>query len=233
MPIAVRGDAAGTVAYGTGAVTPGLPTGTVTGDILVMVCESQYGEAVTCSGWTEIGSSPQQEATDGTRLTVLWCRYDSTAPVNRTTNDPGDHIIARIVAFSGCITIGDPFNVTAGGTNTSSQTVVEVPSVTTTYDGCMILAAVSFGIDVGSDGTDAFVDCYNNNLTDCVPYIDDFTTSGNGGGLGFAVGIKTLKGATGVTTLETGDPCRKAMWCGALIPLGGTPIIMHHFNMME
>lgn len=214
MAIAVR--AVGAIASGAGTITPGLPSGTVKGDLLVMVCESKSGQAVTCAGWEEAPNSPQEDTTDSTRLTILWRRAQGSDA--RTTNDPGDHIIARIIGFSGVKGFGSPWDVTAGGTESTADTSGSIPGATTTVDGCMIIAACCEGIDPASNNTTGFSSWANANLASITERIDNRRVDGDGGGIGAATGIKTTAGNYGNTTVTFADSARKGLWSGALLP---------------
>src|SRR3990172_2304835 len=138
--------AAGAITSGTGTITPALPTGLQVNDILVLVFETA-NQAVTIptpngGTWTEAPDSPQGTGTAGgtaaSRITVFWSRYNGTqgAP---TTNDPGDHIVGRMFAVRGAAASGDPWNVTAGGVDATSDTSGSIPGDTTTVDPCLVV----------------------------------------------------------------------------------------------
>ena len=215
MAIAVRN--VGTIASGTGTISPGLPSGTAIGDLLVMICESKSGQAVTASGWTQAPNSPQEDTTDSTRLTVLYQRAITASPAT-TTNDPGDHVIARIIGFSGVIGYGDPWDVTAGSTESTADTSGSIPGATTTRDGCMIVAACCDGIDTASNNTTGFSGWTNASLASITERIDNRRLDGDGGSIGAATGIKTTAGAYSATTVTFANTARKGLWSGALIP---------------
>ena len=211
MAIAVR--AVGAVAASINAVSPGLPAGTAVGDILVMFVETN-NETITAAGWTQATNSPQSDATDVTRLTVLWRRATGTDAT--TTSDSGDHQIARIIGFSGCVTTGDPWNITAGGTETTSDTSGSIPGATTTTANTMVVAACSTGVDGNS--TAIFSAWTNASLVSITEQIDNGTNAGAGGGIGAATGIKSAAGAYSATTVTYSGASRKGLWSGALTP---------------
>jgi hypothetical protein len=205
----------GTVANGTGAVSPGLPASLQDNDILVMFIETN-DQTITVAGWTQAGSSPQSQATDVTRLTVFWHRYNSASPPATTTSDSGDHQIARIIAIRGCITSGDPFNITGGSSDATSSTSATIPGVTTTVDNCLVLAAC--GVTRDATSTTNFSAWANASLASVAEQMDNTTTSGLGGGFGVASGEKATAGATGNTTATLAVAGRKTYWTGALTP---------------
>src|SRR6266487_6493986 len=122
MPAAFR--AAGAVSSSLNAATPALPAGIQVDDILLLVWETsnQNGTAAptsTVGTWAEVTGSPQGTGTagtsgSGTGLRVFWARVVAgfTAP---TMSDSGDHNWAVILAYSGCVTSGNPWDVTNGG----------------------------------------------------------------------------------------------------------------------
>lgn len=211
MAIAVR--AVGAVASGTTAISPGLPTGTVAGDILVMFLETN-NEVITVAGWTAATNSPQLDATDATRLSVFWKRAvggDAT-----TTSDSGNHQVGRIIGFSGCVTSGDPWNITNGAAEALSDTSGSIPGATTTVANCMVVAACCTGTDVAST---AFFSAWTNaSLASITERIDNVVIAGLGGGIGVATGIKVAAGTYSATTVTYTTASRKGLWSGALAP---------------
>lgn len=212
MAIAVR--AVGAVGTGLGAVTPGLPAGTDVDDILVMFVQTM-NQAITVSGWTEAGSSPQSEAGAATRLTVFWKRATGGSDAT-TTSDSGDHQLARIIGFTGCVTSGDPFDVTAGGSQATPGTALTVPGATTTVANTMVLAAAAVSSD--ESNTAFFSGWTNANLTNLTERCDNVTLTGAGGGIGVATGEWASIGAYGDTTATMATSNAHAMWSGALKP---------------
>lgn len=211
MAVAIR--AVGAVAYGVGAIAPGLPAGTAADDILVMFLET-YDQAITVSGWTQAGNSPQSLTTD-TRLTVFWKRAvggDAT-----TTSDSGNHQIGRIIGFTGCTTTGNPFNVTAGGTGDGADNQGSIPGAVTDVTDTMVIAACCSGYDMGSDGTAFFSSWTNANLGSLTEQIDNFTTANNGGAIGVATGTWATTGDYGATTVSLATSTTQGLWSGALM----------------
>jgi hypothetical protein len=220
--------AAGTIASGTGTITPALPAGISANDILLLFVESA-NQAISISNqnggtWTEAPDSPQgvgaSPPTDpSTRLAVFWSRYNGTqgAP---TVADSGNHTIGRIVAIRGCIASGDPFDVTAGNTEGTSDTSGSIPGDTTTIANTLVVVAITSHYDTGADGTDAFNNTWSNaDLANMTERTDDTRTANNGGGIGVATGEKAAAGAYGATSVTLVNAAYKAMWTGALKPV--------------
>lgn len=185
---------------GTGNVIPPLPEDIRINDILLLFVESANEAVSTPSGgWAAVADSPQGTGTGGgatsTRLSVFWKRLagGETAP---TVTDPGDHVVAQILAFRGCISTGDPWDVTSGDTGASS-TSVSIPGDTTTVANCLIVLAVANATDNGTPQTSGFT---NTDLANLAERTDFNSTAGNGGGFAVATGEKAAAGAYGATT---------------------------------
>lgn len=208
--------AVGAIASGTGAISPGLPTGTSAGDLLLMFLETS-NQAITVSGWTEAPSSPQSDATDATRLTIFYkiaAGGDAT-----TTSDSGDHQIGRIVGITkGTFDAITPFNTSAGGTESTSDTSGSIPGSTTNRANCLIVAACCAGNDPVSNGTANFASWANSNLGSVTERIDNTRTDGNGGAIGVATGTFVGPGAYGATTVTYAVASRKGLISLAVQP---------------
>ena len=216
--------AAGTVASNAAAITPALPAGLATNDILLLFLETA-NQAISISNqnggtWTAVANSPQGTGTAGgaaaTRLTVFWSRYNGTqgAP---TTSDSGNHQLGRIIAIRGAATSGNPWEVTAGGVESTADTSGAVPGATTTVADTLVVAAIATALPDAS-GTANFSAWTNSNLTSVAEQTDNTVTAGNGGGLGLATGGKATAGAYGNTTVTVGTAAAKGMLSLALRP---------------
>jgi hypothetical protein len=220
---AVKFVAAGAVASGTGAITPALPSGIATNDILLLSLETG-NEAISISNqnggtWTEVTNSPQ--GTGGTRLTVFWSRYNGTQG-NPTTSDSGNHQLGRITAFRGAAASGNPWNVTAGGVESTSDTSGAIPGTTTTVGNTLVVAIIATDLP-DATGTANFSSWANGDLTAVTERTDNTVTAGNGGGLGIATGLKATAGAYGNTTVTLANSAVKGMMSIALKPEVSTP----------
>ena len=219
--------AAGAVASNAAAITPALPAGIATNDILLLFLETA-NQAISISNqnggtWAAVANSPQSVGTaggsNGTRLTVFWSRYNGTqgAP---TTSDSGNHQLGRIIALRGAATSGDPWDVTAGGTESTVDTSGAIPGATTTVANTLVVAAIATSLPDAS-GTANFSAWTNSNLSSVAERTDNTVTAGNGGGLGLATGGKATAGAYGNTAVTCATASTKAMLSIALKPAGG------------
>ena len=209
--------AAGAIASGTGTIAPALPSGLATGDILLLFVETA-NQTVSVSAsnggvWTQVTGSPQGTGTaagsTATRLTAFWSRYNGTqgAP---TLSDSGNHQSARMIAIRGAAASGNPWDVTAGGVETTSDTSASIPGATTTVANTLVVIAVAGSLPDGN-GTSNFSGWSNANLTGLTERTDNTTNAGNGGALGIATGGKTTAGAYGNTAVTHGNSAVKGM----------------------
>jgi len=216
--------AAGSVSSGAGAITPALPAGIATNDILLLFLETA-NQAISISNqnggtWTQVTNSPQSYGTAGasnaTRLTVFWSRYNGTqgAP---TTSDSGNHQLGRTIAIRGATTSGSPWDVTAGGTESTADTSGAIPGATTTVVNTLVVAAIATSLP-DANGTANFSAWTNANLTSVAERTDNTVTAGNGGGLGIATGVKATAGAYTTTSVTCGTATTKAMMSIAIKP---------------
>ena len=209
----------GAVANGINAITPDMPAGVQTNDILLLFIETA-DQAITVSGgtetWTQIANSPVTGVT-GTRLTAFWARASQYNPTSPTTADSGNHQLARMIAFRGAIQTGNPWDVVATDVENTSDTSVSFPSVTTTVADTLIVMALA-GDGPDNNSTANFSGWTNASLTSLTEYIDNRVNSGNGGLIGAASGIKAAAGATGATTATLTNDAVKAMMTVALKP---------------
>jgi len=228
--------AAGAVATSTGAITPALPSGIAANDILLL-CLETANQAISISNqnggtWTAVTNSPQGTGTAGgsgaTCLTVFWSRYNGTqgAP---TTSDSGNHQLGRIIAIRGAATSGNPWDVTAGGVDTSTGTTGSIPGATTTVTNTLVVAALVTALP-DADGTADFSAWTNANLTSLTERTDNTSSQGNGGGLGIATGVKAAAGAYGTTTVTCATGAKKGMLSIALKPAGGVSPPVANFS---
>jgi len=216
--------AAGAVTSGTKTITPALPSGIATNDILLLFVETS-NQAVSVSNpnggtWTAVTNSPQYcgtaAGTTGARLTAFWSRYNGTqgAP---TVSDSGDHQLGRIIAIRGAVTSGNPWDVTAGGTEAVDDTSGSIPGATTTVANTLVVTAIATSLP-DATSTAKFSGWTNANLTSLTEHTDDSVTAGNGGGLAIATGVKATAGAYGNTAVTLVDAAYKGMISIAIKP---------------
>ena len=175
----------------------------VADDVGLIVIETS-GASTTLSppsGWTNVPSTPVIDVatTAGSTLYVWWKRAESSSEATVATGATGDHIVTRLFTFRGCVTTGNPWDVTTTGTKTTASIVATVPALTTTVDNTLITMVVGRPDD--SLSTNHFGVPVNVNLTSLQERGESGTSLGNGGGFVVSTGIKVVAGNTGTSTL--------------------------------
>lgn len=151
---------------GNGAIAPGVPAGVTGDDVLICLVQSS-NEAIsaptnvggtnwTTLTWQEVTNSPQHgtvgaATTGAVRLGVFWVRIPTSGTVVGTVSiaDTGNHTVGRIFAFRGCITTGNPWDVTAGsaGGAAAAGAWFTLPNVTTTVNNTLIFCTAASSYD--------------------------------------------------------------------------------------
>ncbi len=208
---------AGTIASGTGDITPGLPAGWAKDDILLVFCESGAGDPAPAvpTGYAHVTGS--SVSTTGTRLTVFWKRATTveTAPL---IADTGNHQSARMAAFPGCRTTGNPWEITQTSTENVVDTTGSASGPTTTQANALIVIACSSDYDVAADDTAGYSAFTNAALGSLTEQIDNRSAAAGGGTIGVATGTKATAGAVGATTYTLANAANKAHLVIALTP---------------
>jgi hypothetical protein len=213
----------GTFTSGTGTIVPPMPTAgaaPAANDILLLVCESE-NQAITLSsaqGFVEVTNSPQGTGTAGTagstRLSVFWKRAVGS-DVAPTVADSGDHTTGQIHCFSGVKTSGNPWNITAGGVDTTSDTSGSIPGATTTVNDCLVVLLCSSSADTLS--TAQFGSWANADLGTVTERTDNtVAAAGLGGGHGMATGTLAVAGAYTSSSVTLATASLKGMMSVAL-----------------
>lgn len=215
--------AAGTVATGTTSITPSLPSGIQTNDILLLFVETP-NRAVTITEanggtWSEVANSPQGTGTAGfsaaTRLTVFWSRYNGSQGAPTATAASSDQAIGQIIAVRGAAAAGNPWDVTSGNVASTASASYSITGATTTVPNTLVVAVVANTTDTTVAQTSTWV---NSNLTSLTERIDNNTNTGGGGGFGLATGVMVTAGNYGATTGTLSTSSTQAMTTIALKP---------------
>jgi hypothetical protein len=212
--------AGGTGAAGTGDVTPGMPSGAQTGDLIVLVTERNGGDtagAPTGGAWTTIGSVFSQNTGNewNTMCSAYYAWYD--AGLNLTVPDGGDHTLARLYAFRGVDT-AKPLDVTpVTGSNPDENNASHTASgLTVNTGGSMVVLALSHGDDGGG------ASWANATLESCTSAGGVDSTQGNDGFFNLLYGKKTTYGSAGTFSWITYSAEEAAWVLFALRPLKPT-----------
>jgi len=203
--------ATGTAASGTGAITVGLPSGMSANDIVILVASTIAGGSITITSdgsvtpWTAVSGSPI-DVTGGEKLYVWWGRW-SSGTTGPTLTPGSDHIVGRTVAYYRCYAGGSPIDVSATGTETTSDTSFSFATgLTTTYNNEMIIIICSTGYD--GDSTAQFGSWTGPNLGTKTERMDNCVSAGGGGGFGLCQASLVANGAVGTVgaTLTQATP---------------------------
>jgi len=176
----------------------------LTDDIGLVVIETSGNSAdlTPPAGWTAIPNTPVSDTAGfptGSKLYVWWKRAASASESVVNTGGALDHILARIYTFRGCVTTGNPYNVTTTGAKTTISTTATVPALVTTVNDTLITMVVGRPND--SSVTIHFGVPVNANLTALGEAEESGTTIGNGGGFVVSYGEQLTAGNTGTSTL--------------------------------
>ncbi len=214
--------ASGTFTASTGAITPPYPTGTVAGEVclLVVTSENEAISLTTANGFAEVPWSPQYAGTAATnpasRLAVYWKRTvgGDAAPV---VADSGNNTEGQIHCFSGVTPSGNPWDVGAGGNDGAANTTAgKIPGTTTTVKGDLVVLINSTSFNGTSYAQ--FSAWTNTNLTNLTERADNSNTAGLGGGHGMATGVMASVGAYGTTTVTLANTSYQGAMSIALKP---------------
>ena len=233
MPPTVVG--VGAVASGATAITPARHASTAADDICVTVAECEGvtapGAYTLPSGWAHITGSPVLQGTN-TRLWVIWNRWDGVAAAP-SLGDSGDHNVGRMISIRGCPTTGNPWDVAAATSDATSSTSALWPGVTTTIDDTLVLEIIATSADVAS--TAQLGALTNAAYTSITEQMDNWISTGNGGGIGMISAEKAVKGATGQSTATLATAGFKALMTVAfkLASAGAPQVLMRSPRPME
>jgi len=221
----------GPVASGTGAITPTMAPIVETGDDLYLIIESAIMNGAVSGGsetWVQMPDSPQSVGSGTTlsRISCYWARASSASPTSPTVAAASNHQQGCIIAVKNGAGTGDPWDVTAGGTEVGPDTSLSIPGDTTTMANCLILLLAATSLPDAATTTE-FGAMTNAGLTNLTEHVDNTIIAGNGGGLFVGTGMKAAAGAYAATTLTAVTSASHAMMSIALKPpqAGGQPSV--------
>jgi hypothetical protein len=215
----------GVASSGTGALTPAMPGSLATNDILVLCVNNTHTSTAaatltTANGFVAVsGGNVNSGAGSAIRShqTLFWRRYDGTGSAP-TVADNGEFNVARIFAFRGCVTSGDPWDVVAtDGDDDSNTTLTHAFAGSTTVADCLVaMFATAFTGGAGSLGS--WANASLSNLTE----VDDtsYNVSGDFVHLALLTGEKAAAGVLGTTTATWTGPAY-ALSSGIALALKG------------
>ena len=239
MAIAFVGAGAG--ASGATSCIPALPAGVSVGDVMLCVVEgANQAPAVNNQGtngaWAILGAmsgTGTAGGTSATSVTLYWDRFKSGQTDPIMGDGGGDHIGARIYAWSGVKASGNPWNAFQGSVDAVSDTSLNATGVTTTVNGCEIVCAATLPAPANtfgpSDATAAFTATSPATLNarpDAATAVFSHT-SGNDGKQILVSALQATAGATGTINNTLPASAFKAMFVVALEPApAGTDLVV-------
>lgn len=191
---------------GTGGVTPTLPNGIASGDLIIIATESGGGEAVslgTANGFAQFtgGVANTGSGTAGTRCTIFG-KVSTGSDSAPAFSDPGDHLLVLAPVVYRNANTGSGINAALDDLQTSvkasASTSFTAPGVTTT--GANRTVVVYGTRDNDASSTTSFTSWSNADLTVAGEMLEGGTTSGNGGGGAIFQGYRASAGSVGTTT---------------------------------
>src|SRR5215207_4915647 len=239
MAIAFVGAGAG--ASGATSCIPALPAGVSVGDVMLCVVEgANQAPAVNNQGtngaWAILGAmsgTGTAGGTSATSVTLYWDRFKSGQTDPIMGDGGGDHIGARIYAWSGVKASGNPWNAFQGSVDAVSDTSLNATGVTTTVNGCEIVCAATLPAPANtfgpSDATAAFTATSPATLNarpDAATAVFSHT-SGNDGKQILVSALQATAGATVTVNNTLPASAFKAMFVVALEPApAGTDLVV-------
>lgn len=211
----------GALFVGAGATAAPLPSGWQQNDIFVLIAETDNGAVTPPAGWAQMPNSPVIQTNAPTSRLHVWWKRATSSESNPTFPAPTDHVIGRIVAISGCPTTGDPWDVTASGTDDTTDTSGSVPGLTTTEINELIMGIVSSGFDNGTNVSSWYSAWVNTTIQSptaegvATERIDNAHTQGNGGTIGMATGFKPVAGTVNPTDVTVFTATTKTLYSAA------------------
>jgi hypothetical protein len=189
--------AAGTYASAAGtSITPGLPAGIATDDVLFAILDSNDNVSVTVpTGWTKF---IEFNTGTGRRLTVAWLRKTAAAPSTTFTKTGTVAFGGRILAYRGLKRTGNPYGATTTKANTTASATVSATALTPTMGRGTLLFVANLTRDI--DATTNFSGWTSAKTGALTERIDNAASVGAGTAIGAADGPLKDSAATGVTT---------------------------------
>jgi len=195
----------------------------VTNDVELLFVETANQIPVTLStaaGFALVTGAEAGIGTAGgtaaTSITVFWRRWNGTDG-SPTVADSGNHQLGRILSFQDVIASGDPWDVVATSTQSSTASGT-IPAVTTTVNDTMIVMGYTGSLP-DANSTNEFSAQENAGLASVTEQTDNTKNSGNGGALGVTTGTLASFGNTGTTTYDSAETTEKANVSIALKPV--------------
>jgi hypothetical protein len=222
---------------GTGSITTNFPAGYQVDDILVLIFETANNTGagqsgltsgtqtnLTTNGWARCANSntsllsPTVAASQNTLLDVWWNRATNTSQTAVSIGDTGDHTQCVMLAFSGAVKTGNPWDDAINVTMTTASAQTNSKNLITSTANTLIISVLSSPRDAAAAHINASPLLFGGSGDDTglTELCDWGTTSGNGGTIGVLNHRKPSAGATANVRANTVTSNIVIWWTGAL-----------------
>jgi len=203
------------------AYTPGFAGPVLADDILLILVEqaslTSPEVSPSATGFAHVLSSPVGPNSSATVLSVLWKRAVG-GETSVTATGPSNHGTFRAITIRGVKNTGNPWHVSPAVATEADAVDAGAtwPTATTTVDGCLVLLCIATGRDVGSTANLGAVT--GSSLSSVTEQMDNWVSSGTGGGIGLVTGFKDTAGNIGTPVATMGSTDGKALMTLVLEP---------------
>ena len=178
--------------------------------ILIPMCIGTAASTPTCSGFTQANDIAVVDGAQAFDLRVFWHRPTGSEAGPYTFSFSEDQFIEAVaLRFTGCVTSGDPFDVTNSAikNTTTDGNTPAVSDTTTDVDRLWVWAAGAWNAPPSCSTVSGF--------TEIIDHAGTFFS--------YAVDTKTQStaGSSGSLTAAFSDTSSTAAWLGALKPASG------------
>jgi PKD repeat protein len=181
--------------------------------------------AAPSGGWAQFPDSPLHDNADSlsARLQAFWMRVPGTVGTDQTGTVTApviadvagdDQKFGAIMVLRGCASSGNPYDVTAGDTATTS-TSISIPGDTTTVNNCLVIGMVAHKVDQLFAQVSGWA---ASGLTELTEQVDEDRNNTNGYGFAAVTGVITTAGSYGPITATLASTATQARMSIAFKP---------------
>lgn len=192
--MAVVFEGKGSYTTGTSSASCPMPASVAEGDLLVLIAEAFGGIPGLPSGWTSIGSGQSGGPSDYARTRVAY-KIAGSSEGSVSISGGSEGIRGIVLRFTG----HDPTTPIAYSSAGADNGNLSFGTFTTTVDNVMVVCAVGCW-DGDNNDTSNWSSWACTSLESITEGHDQTDTSGSGGGVAFAYGVKASAGAVGNIT---------------------------------
>ena len=198
------------------------PAGHQVGDVAILIVETanQPASLATPAGFTYIGGSGTGTGglSTASRIDVWWCRATSTSMSSVGIGDSGNHQVALMVTFRGCVATDEPYDTNVGfpmATPGTSNSTTWGP-VTTTYGNSW---PIWLAVNGKSSGAAAWTSANHSTLGSLASNVQTYASgfTGNGGQCMAVWSSAAFSAATSTGTLTSSMSSSEVQASGTLV----------------